>query len=390
MGGSTAAQRRHCPGSYSLEATMPKQPASEFAARGSMLHAAMELLIVADPANVKEAEPLFAELIGQDMGFDGHEITQELVDDKLRPALEAWFEIVAEWGIDDWFIEQRVSLEAVVPGAFGTADIIAKDTKGRLHDLDWKFGDGVPVAVEENDGSAFYTVAALYDEDEEMKEFCANVSGIVFHIVQPRVGAEAVYQTWETTEEWLEAWLNQTVSSITAAQQPDPPIKPGPWCKWCDAKPICPAHKKLASEALGGKKPDAMTTVELADAMTKAELLKGWIADVFKLALHEMEQGAAVPGFKLVNKQPRRKWTDEKLAESTLKKRKVKVAVMYKRTLLTPAQMEKAIPKLYGEVLSDLVVLKSSGLTVVPDSDKRAAVASSMELLANAIPEQEK
>jgi hypothetical protein len=63
---------------------------------------------------------------------------------------------------------------------------------------------------------------------------------------------------------------------------------------------------------------------------------------------------------------------------------------MYKRTLLTPAQMEKAIPKLYGEVLSDLVVLKSSGLTVVPDSDKRAAVASSMELLANAIPEQEK
>ena len=153
MGGSTAAQRRNCPGSFSLEAEMPKGPESEFAKRGSMLHACMELLITADPENIEAAEPLMQELIGQDMGFgDEFQVTQELVDTKLRPALAAWFEIVAEYGIDDWFIEQRVSLEAVVPGAFGTADILAKDTSNRLHSLDWKFGDGVPVPVEANDG----------------------------------------------------------------------------------------------------------------------------------------------------------------------------------------------------------------------------------------------
>ena len=171
--------------------------------------------------------------------------------------------------------------------------------------------------------------------------------------------------------------------------QPDPPIKAGPWCKWCRAKPVCPAHDQLASEALGGKKPESMTAVELGHALEKAYLLKAWIADVFKLAQNEMEQGAAVPGYKLVAKQPRRVWNDDAEAEKVMKKRRVKVADMYARKLLSPAQIQKKMPDLYDKVLADLVHLHSSGLTVVPDSDKREAVTSSMDLLANALPDQE-
>lgn len=388
MGGSSATQRINCPGSYELEKEMPKQPESEFAARGSMLHAAMELLITADPANMREAEPLFAELHGQDMGYKGHEITQDLIDTKLRPALQAWFEIVEKYGIDDWFIEQRVSLEAVIPGAFGTADIIAKDTQKRLHDLDWKFGDGVPVEVEANDGAAFYTSAALYDQDPELVAFCDDITGIVFHIVQPRVGSEIVYQSWETDEAWIEEWLNRAVTSMSQALKGDAPVKAGPWCKWCRAKPVCPAHEQLATEALG-KKPESMTAVELGNALEKAILLKTWIADVFKLAQHELEGGAAIPGYKLVQKQPRRMWGDDVEAEAILKKSRIKIADMYKRTLLSPAQIQKKFPDLYDKKLSGHVILHSSGLTVVPDSDKRAAVTSSMELLSNALPETE-
>jgi hypothetical protein len=349
-----------------------------------MLHAAMEMLIVADPDSVKAAEPLLADLIGQDLGYDGHEITQDLVDTKLRPALAAWLEICETYGIDDWFIEEKVSLEALVPGAFGTPDVIAKDREGRFHDLDWKFGDGYEVEVVANDAAAFYTACVKYSDDPELKAFFGEPTGYVFHIVQPRVGGESVYKSWETTDEWLEKWLDQTIEAADAAQQKNPPVKAGKWCKWCRAKPICPAHARMADEALS-KEPDAMTSVELADALRKAELLKSWIADVFRLAQAELERGAAVPGWKLVQKMPRRTWRDPAAAEAAMRKARIKVGDIYKKTLLSPTQLQKLKPKLYDKLQSDLVVLHSSGVTVVHDTDKREALSSGMDLLAHAM-----
>jgi len=387
MGGSTATQRRHCAGSYYWEQQAPEPPASEFADRGSMLHAAMQLLITADPGSMRKAEPVLKELIGQDLGFEGHEVTQELVDTKLRPALKAWFEIVKKWGINDWFIEQRVSLEAVIPGAFGTADILAKDAQNRLHALDWKFGDGYAVEVKANDGAAFYTAAALYDDDEEIAKFCENITGIVFHIVQPRKGSDAVYDSWETDEKWIDRWLDQTVASMQLARLPDPPTKPGSWCKWCRAKPICPSYDTMASEALG-KEPKALDATSLADALKKARLLKSWITEVFKLAQRELEGGAALPGYKLVNKLPRRQWVDSEEAEKRMRAARLLVAQMYHKTLISPTQLEKVKPNLYRRMSDDYVTLKSSGLTVVDDTDSRPAVSGSVELLANALPQR--
>lgn len=384
MGGSTATQRRNCPASLNLEKEMPPQPESEYAARGSMLHAAMELLVIAQPETVKAAEPLLRDLIGQDMGYEGFEITQDLIDSKIRPALGAWLEIVETYDIDDWFIEEKVSLQALIPGAFGTPDVIAKDKAGRFHDLDWKFGDGYVVDVVANDAAAFYTSCAKYSEDPEIREFFGEPTGYVFHIVQPRIGGESVYKSWETTDEWLEKWLTQTIDAADAAVRDKPPAKAGAWCKWCRAKPICPVQNAMADDALT-KQPSAMTAVELADALKKADLLKAWIGDVFKLAQHELEQGAALPGWKLVQKLPRRTWRDPLAAEAAMKKARIKVADLYKKTLLSPTQLQKLKPKLYSKVESDLVTLHSSGVTVVHDTDKRPALSGGMDLLANAL-----
>lgn len=391
MGGSSAYQRINCPGSYQLEQDMPKQPESEFATRGSMLHAAMELLITADPADLKAAEPLFEELIGQDLGFgEDHEITQELIETKLRPAMAAWFLIRKRYGLEDWFIEQRVSLQTIVPGAFGTADIIAIDIAGRLHIIDWKFGDGVPVPVEGNYGLGFYAGGALYDEDPELIEFCENINGVVLSIVQPRVGTDEadVLDSWEASEDWVEELVTLAANAIDQAMKPDAPTKTGDWCRWCRAKTVCPAFNAIASQAIS-KEPQSMTSVELAAALKMATQLKPWIADVWKLAQHEMEQGATVPGFKLVNKRPRRVWAEADKVEAICKKKRIKVGDMYKRELLSPAQMETKNKKVYSTALSEYAVMHSSGLTVVEESDKRVAVTSSMDLLANALPNQE-
>ena len=383
MGGSTASRRINCPGSYEAEKDIPNVE-SEYAARGSMLHVAMELMLTADP---EDPDKWLDELEGQDLGFEGHEITRELIDTKIKPAWNAWLDVLEEYELDDWFIEQRVSFGDVIPGAFGTADIAAIDMQKRLHILDWKFGDGVPVPVEGNYGLGFYAGGALYDEDAELQEMLAEITGVVLHIVQPRVGSDTVLHSWETTEEWVEDLVELAATAVEKAKQPDAPRTPGSWCQFCRGRVNCPAQQGLVSTALSNE-PSSMTSVELGTAMTMALQLKSWISEVVKLAEREAEQGAAIPGFKLVNKRPTRVWTDQDEAEKRLRNAKVKVGDMFTKKLISPAQAEKMNKELYGSKLSDIVVMHSSGLTLVPESDKRQAVVSSTELLANALPEQ--
>lgn len=388
MGGSTASRRINCIGSYQAEKDIPGEE-SEYAIRGSMLHAAMELILTADPQDNNELVAVLSDLDGQDLGFDHEPIDNDLIQNKLLPAWEAWMDVRDEYELDDWFIETRVSFGDIIPGAFGTSDVIAKDKARRLHVLDWKFGDGVPVPVEGNYGLGFYAGGALYDEDPELMEFCDDVTGIVLHIVQPRVGDSTVLHTWETTEEWVESLVGIAANAVAEALLPNPVRTPGPWCQFCKARVTCDAQQALATQALANA-PKSMTSVELSQAMTMAMQLKSWISEVVKLAQAEAESGAVIPGFKLVNKRPTRVWTDEAEAEKLFRNAKVKVSDFKTSKLISPTQAEKLNKRLYADKLSDIVVMHSSGLTLVPESDRRQAVVSGAELLANALPEQEK
>ena len=388
MGGSTAERRINCPGSLHLEKAVPDPESSEFAERGSMLHAAMELLLTADPRDVNELNKMLDQLEGQDLGFDGHEITRELIDEKIKPAWNAWKDLLVDFDLQDWFIEQRVSLEVVVPGAFGTADVLAKDGLDRIHVVDWKFGDGIVVPARENMALGFYAAAALYDEDPELIEFTNDIHEEVgLHIIQPRVGQDTVLDSWVTTDKWIESLVDLAAAAIDKAHGDEPPLKPGKWCGFCKARPTCPAQTALATEAIS-KSPAAMSSIDLAKAMQIADTLKGWINDVYKLAQQELEDGATIPGYKLVNKLPRRVWTDPKEAEKRLRASKYKVGDIYKKTLISPTQAEKLDSRLYNRKLHDIVAMHSSGVTIAPESDKRQAIVSSAQLLTNALPEQ--
>jgi hypothetical protein len=393
MGGSTAAQRINCLASLKLEEKAPPKPQSDYATQGNVFHSAMELLLTAlDPESAnyeKEYRKALKDLEGQDLGYgEQWAITPEQITTKIIPAWHAFIQILNAYELQDWFIEQRVSLEEVIPGAFGTSDLIGIDINNRLHVLDWKFGEGVSVGVEGNMALAFYAAAALYDTEPELVEFCSDITSVVFHIVQPRVGVNQVLWTWETDEAFIEAFVDQAAAAMERAVRPDAPCKTGDWCRWCAAKPICPAYGELASEALS-KPPKSMTAVELGHWLSVAEQLKSWIDDLYTLAQGEMETGAAVPGYKLVQKRASRSWINEAEVAKILRRRKIKIDEIYKRTLLSPAQAEKKLPKLYSKVLADLVHSQSSGLTVVSDTDKRSAVTSTMDLLANALPQEQ-
>jgi len=380
MGGSNAKRRIMCPGSRELEQEAPSEGAiSEYALRGLMLHAAMQLLITADPADMQAADPLLAELVGQDFKFQ-HILTTELVEEKLRPALAAWFQVRDAYELKDWIIEERVSLESILPGAYGYSDLLAIDVRKALHTFDWKFGDGVFVYAKENYALGFYAAGALYDEDPEMQELFEPVENDVYlHIVQPAIGRSQVLDTWKTDI----AWINGLVDLIeaTAGQTH---LKAGDWCQFCKAASFCPALAAFVGSAVA-QSPQAMGAMQLSQALGMIDTLDVWIAAVKKLALDEMQAGAAIPGYKLVSKQPRRIWSDPVAAEKILRK-KHKVGQIFKRELISPTQAEKLNKSLYKSKLADIVAMHSSGTTIVPDDDRRQSLSGATELLAAALP----
>jgi len=396
IGGSSADRRLNCIGSLKLEKQMPEGETSEFAERGSMLHAAMELILTAQPEDMAATQPLLEELEGQNLGFEGHEITRELIETKLKPALLAWFKFINDFAITDYLIEQQLDLGELVPGAFGTADIVAvsefiKDdyTMLDLHILDWKFGDGVPVSPVENLGLGFYAVAALVDEDATGDLFEVEPDNVWVHIVQPADPEDDCLESWEAGMDWVESVEQRIVTfGKKIAEGKDDVYKSGKHCRWCRGKIKCPEQSKTVIQSLEVK-PKVLTAMEIADYMEKAKILEGWIRDLYAYAQDEMERGVEVPGWKLVPKRAVRRWKDPEKAEDLLRKARLKVDQIFDRKLKSPAAIEKAHKKLYHKRLASLVESKSSGLTVVPESDKRVAVTGGMDLLANALSKQE-
>lgn len=323
MGGSSAAKRIHCPGSYQLESLVAKEEASDHAERGTALHEAME-----DYLLNHDGEPMSC-LVGK--VYNKWTITHELVETKLEPALAAFSEVIQQAGGDmDFMIEVQASLDVVIPGAFGTIDILGKGADGRLWVLDWKFGDGVPVRPDNNYQCAFYGSAAMYDEDPEVKELVWGGDDersleIVFVIVQPRVGHpdEPDWFKWETNDMWVEQFLSLAVEAYDKMQQPDAPTAEGDWCRWCRAnKPgICPQKgNNIVRLSSGHVEPGAMDPVTLAHWLEEADKAEVTIKNLRAFAHHEAERGLKVPGWKVVPKRASRAYNNKDEAEAALRK----------------------------------------------------------------------
>lgn len=388
MGGSTAAQRIHCPGSYALQQLVPKsETASEFAEEGTALHEAIEYCLLELDSN---PDPLLG------MVFNKITITQELIDEKLRPALEAFQQLIRENGGDcDYLVEVRGDLkQAEMPGCFGTIDIFGRLANGKLLDLDWKFGDGIQVSPKGNYQLGFYTGCALYTSgDSDLNEIIGSEldQDIIFAIVQPIRGQEgSCIDTWETTTDWVEDFLDEAKKAYDIAidfnekvqaasneterraviNSPDAPLKTGEHCRFCRAKIICPLKQKMVGEVENVKHSVAeMDPVTMATWLNKADEIESFIKDLRKHAHAEVEAGVKVPGYILKPKRASRVYSDPVAAETVLK-RHLKVEGAFVKKLITPAQAEKKLgKKKYEKVLANYVSSVSSGYNLVKGKD---------------------
>jgi len=364
VGGSTASRVINCPGSVALVAKMPPKPSSTYADEGTLLHDAIALIL--------DGKETSQSVIG--MKYKGIELTQELFDDKLAPALAALEEIDPNNEME-FLVETKVSFGDLIPGAFGSTDLM-----GRLGDraivLDWKFGSGVAVSAENNYQGMYYAAAAMRTIGCDWVFRDAKEIEII--IVQP-----PHVKRWVTTFDRIKEFERELVLAVKKSADADAPLNMGSHCRWCAAKPTCPQMTGAVDRVVKNQMQN-IDAANLSRYLEQADLVEQWVSDVRALAFDLLEKDTPVPGYKLVAKRGTRQWVDENKVESELKSF-IESDLMYTKKIISPAQAEKILKKAKLELPEGLAVSVSSGSTLARDSDPRPAIVNIGKQLTDAL-----
>ena len=248
---------------------------------------------------------------------------------------------------------------------FGSTDLIGR-LGNRAVVLDWKFGDGVMVEVEENPQLMFYAAAAMRTPDAQWA--FDGVTEIECVIVQP-----PEVRRWVTTPERIAQFELELVQAVKQAEKPDAKLAVGDHCRWCAAKPVCPKMTGAADRALKVQ-IEALPAPQISDYLKTADMLEEWIKDLRALALQMLESGAKLPEYKLVAKRAIRSWSDEEKAKIALFAYGLTESEVVETSVVSPAKAEKALKKRKIGLPEDLVVAISSGNTLASADDPRPEV----------------
>jgi hypothetical protein len=368
VGGSTAKRVIACPGSVKLVQQMPPRPSSRYADEGTLCHNIMEGVLA------HEGQP--EEFIGQTLG--GVSVTAELIETKIRPALEA-LDLIDPGREMTYECEARVGFGDALPGVFGSADLVGRIGSTAIV-LDWKFGDGVDVAVEENPQAMFYAAAAM--RTPKVAWAFKDATSIECIIVQPT--AATPVKCWRTTPDRIRAFERQLFAAVKEALGPDPSMQSGDHCRWCAAKPVCPLLTGAVDRALKTSL-QGIDATRLGEMLEQAPLIEDYLAEVRALAQHMLEEGVPVPGFKLVQKRANRQWVSADEAMTALTRLGLDSEELTETKLVSPAQAEKALKKRKLALPDGLAVAVSTGTTLAPESDPRPAAVQIGRQLAAAL-----
>jgi hypothetical protein len=382
LSASGAKRWMNCPGSVGMG---PGSGGSTFAAaEGTLAHAIAAAVLSSHDLELRVRPRDF---LGRMEFVDGFEVvcTQEMVD-----ATEEYVETSSTGCVVE--VDLTPALRRVHPDLGGTADMLDWDGNCRLIVADFKYGNGVFVEVENNVQLKIYALGVV------LTYGCAPEE-ITLRIVQPRFqGAEPVREWTFPGKDLLEFYVELQDAAVRASECED--LVPGPWCRgtFCPHAASCPAlermHHALVAQEFETSLVDPAT---LGRALAMVDPLKAKIRELEKYAYEQATRGVAIPGWKLVEKRPVRRVSDEFGVVAWAEARDVDP---YEKTVRSPAQLEKA----YADTaprgkkaeferqakldLEPYVTSVSSGHALVPDVDKRTPVNTANALDFEAIPRQ--
>ena len=401
LSASSSKRWLNCPPSVRLEENFPNE-SSVFAEEGTFAHSVCEYK-VKKYLHERVKRP-------QSEEFESEEIEQ--ITDVYAEFVISIIEEMKRNGSEPLaFVEERVDYSNIAPGGFGTADmiIIGRDEngKGLLHIADFKCGRGVFVDVNHNSQMMLYALGAL-----NAYGYIYDIQTVRMSIIQPRLDN---VNTFECSRKELEDWGESIKPIAKLAYEGKGEQKPGDWCRFCRAKPVCKACKDEAmslcrdefldldalnagaqSEARASpekvqetdmtapynpdtsapvfKQPRLISLNELEKILPTLNRISSWIESVFAYISSEaINHGVPIEGYKVVEGRSKRVFTDTKAV--------VEKAVengytdLYKKELISLTEFEKMMgKKKFAEILGDYVVKPPGKLALVPDNDPRPAV----------------
>lgn len=386
IGASSSKRWLTCPGSIPLSKDIPNR-GSTYAMEGTAAHQLAEMCLN-EELDAQYFVATNSIITVRDNGAEyPFPVTQEMAD-----AVQVYLDFVRDGEPFDTLVEVKFHLADLHEGLFGTADCVqwfADEAKLRV--IDYKHGQGTPVEAVGNPQGMYYALGAL-----TTLRFPARVVEIV--IVQPRCPhADGPIRSWTIGVDELLDWQADLLDGVkrveiasrehgNSGRWDQDFLAAGDHCKFCPAAGV-PGR----CSAIDGKQQQLARVefepmvqydpVKLAQALNDMPAVEARIKAIREFAYAEAEAGRAPPGYKLVDKRATRKWRDEDVAHDVMLRVGLERGDLFAPSkMLSPAQIEKLLPKDKRNILEELTVKESSGHTLAPAGDKRAAVKQSAQL----------
>lgn len=374
-----------------MEKDLPDS-SSPYARLGTAAHELAAIVLQNPPAQPSNYLGMEIKVAYEIAGEPAEEIF--VVDEEMAEAVKVYTDVVR--GLltpnTDHGIETRISLAPLKPpiAMFGTTDCWIWHPEHRHLDvLDYKHGIGVVVEPEKNSQAMYYalgTVLALGKRPDH----------ITLHIIQPRAPhTDGPHRWWDMKYEELVEFRHELMADAAATQEPDAPLVPGDWCRFCKAQATCPALHAEAVEVTGEllvqdeptelAEPERLSLEQVQRVLTVAPTLKKWLEAVQAHAHDLIVAGQEVPGWKLVPKRVFRKWKDDEAAATFAMRHGIEA---YGEKVLTPAQMETNFKRagLDPALLEEFILAESNGYNLATEDDSRTAIDPAAEAKALLLP----
>ena len=385
LGGSAASIYLNCTKAPELWQGRKKFP-SPYAEEGTRAHEVIEAL--------QKGDRLKAKALSDDTEMLSH--AQDFVDhcNALRPLATSMVEEHVD--LEDLWLDRN---ETPPEPLYGTVDFGALSHDHRtLIALDFKYGKGVPVYVENNPQLMFYALGVYYRLRRTLSSNITDrITTVQLGVYAPRQGdTEPRWWTLDLIDllEWGESILRPAVEVIHNQLGS---FNTGSHCRFCVGAPICPELYKTAITVAKNDFPDDLTTPldvvtsrltpptdlsddELGEALSRGEILSTWLNAVRAETSSRLARGRNVAGWKHVAKKAYRQWKDEDQTTRAL----VRLGLTPKEIMTTPelkspAQIEKTlrVRKLDPKVVNPLTETPVTGVTLVPSSHPAPALLTS-------------